>query len=713
MPADRQSDEAGRGPLWSEPGTLLERVAVAVFAVDESDRVCYWGPGAQDLFGYRSQEALSQPGEMLFTGPSDGVAGSWTRLVERGRTQGYWRGRVRARHRDGSDLDAAFRVFPVAGVGGRTVVLALGSRGDELDRVKTNLAFLDVLFQSCPIGLVMFDEDLRYAHVNQTLADMDGLPVEAHLGRHVDEVVIASDNGEYAAMLSAVAEVGRPIVGTLVGVRTKGHPDTDQVWSVSLFPLSRPGGIRFFGVGGVMVDVTDREQALVEASAARQRLALLDRAAARIGTTLDTRITGQEVVDVTVPDFCDGAVVEVMRSPEEGLDFDPDRPLVTRRIAAETILPPPATELVGGLDVVTYPTGSIIHEVLRTGRPTLARVDDDFLNRTVLTEERARLLHDSGLSSLLFAPLIARKTVQGIAVFGRSSSRPGFTEQDRGLAGELASRAALCLDNARLYNQERDIALRLQRALLPNSLANSPYVHIAHRYLPGGRITEVGGDWYDVIGLPAHRVALVVGDVMGHGIPAATAMGRLRITASALARHDPEPSELLAELDQFARESNIELATCLYAVYDPTTGHLRLASAGHPPPLVLRPDHRVDLLDEVLGVPLGIGGCRFRTADAELPEDSVFVLYTDGLIEGRTHDVGKGLDALRSQVHLAPDGLEAAADRILDHMVPGDPADDTVLVLARVHRTPRRADPVARRWSRFRTPHRISHRTSH
>ncbi|MGP3979843.1 SpoIIE family protein phosphatase [Streptomyces sp. KR80] len=716
MPSDRPGDEAGRGPLWSEPGTLLERVAVAVFGVDEGGRICYWGPGAQSLFGYRSDEALSKPGGILFPRPSGGGPGPWTRLFERGRMEGYWRGRLHARHRDGTVFDAGFRVFPVAGVGGRGVVMALASRGDELDRVKNNLAFLDVLFESCPIGLVMFDEDLRFAHVNQTLADMDGLPIEEHLGRHVSEVVIASDGGEYESVLRAVAEVGRPIVGMLVGVRTRGRPDQDQVWSVSLFPLERPRGIRFFGVGGVMVDVTAREQAIVEASAARQRLALLDRAAARIGTTLDVKVTAREVVDAAVPDFCDGAVVELMEWTDEKEPFDPALPLVTRRIAAGTILPPPATELVSGLEVVTYPPGSTIHQVLQAGRPTSALVDEDFVTRTVLTEERARLLIDSGLVSLLLAPLIARGTVQGIAIFGRSAARPVFTEQDLSLAGELASRAALCLDNARLYSRERDIALMLQRALLPSSLASRPYVGIVHRYLPGSRITEVGGDWYDVIDLPAHRVALVVGDVMGHGVPAAAAMGRLRITASALARLDPEPADLLTELDQFARESGIELATCLYVVYDPTAGRTRIASAGHPPPLVLHPDGRVETIGDVLGVPLGIGGCRFRSTDIDLPEDAVLVLYTDGLIEARTHDIQEGLAALRAELHGSPGPLEATADRIIARLLPGEPTDDTVLVLARVRRMPARGmagrilhlRPPAKPWPIRRTGRRWS-----
>ncbi len=684
MPSDRPGDQKPQGPFWSEPGTLLQHVSVAVFGIDDDDLVCYWGPGARDLFGYDSSAVLSQPGAVLFPDASGGASASCARMLERGRTLGYWRGRLAARHRDGTVFDCGFRVFPVSGAQGRSVVMGLASRSEELDRVKTNLAFLDALFETCPIGLVMLDPDLRYVHLNQALADMDGLPIEAHLGRHMDEIMVMSDGGEYERVLRAVAAGGRPVVGMLVGMRTRGRPDRDQVRSVSFFPLSQAVGSRP-GVGGLMVDVTDREQAILEATAGRQRLALLDRAAARIGTTLDVNLTAQELVETVVPGFCDGSVVEVVEWADETELFDPELPLVTRRIASGTILPPPATELVSGAETVTYPPGSVIHEMLRTGRPISAEVKE-FLARTVSDEARARLLAESGLSCILVAPLIARGTVQGIAMFGRSAARPPYTQDDLSLAGELASRAAICLDNARLYSRVQDIALTLQRALLPSALATSPYVHMAHRYVPGSRITEVGGDWYDVINLPDDRVVLVVGDVMGHGVPAAAAMGRLRITTKALARHDREPDDLLAELDACAQDAGIELATCLYIVYDPKTGRARIASAGHPPPLVVHPDGRVETIDDVLGVPLGVGGFPFRTTEIELPENATLALYTDGLIEARGRDIEAGLGRLRTELARDQGSLEATADRILENLLPDPPTDDTVLVLARVHR---------------------------
>ncbi|MEV6317784.1 SpoIIE family protein phosphatase [Streptomyces sp. NPDC051776] len=689
----------GRSPLLSEHGSLLERVPVAVFGVDADDRICYWGPGAESLFGYSARAALGQPSGMLFADASGSGRDEWARMVERGRSERYWRGRLSIRHRDGTVFDGGFRVFRLAGTGGRDTVMTLASESGELERVRNNLAFLDALFESCPIGLVMFDADLRFVHLNQALADMDGMPIQEHLGQHVGDAMIMPDGGEYESMLRAVAEVGRPIVGALVGVRTRGQPDRDQVWSVSLFPLSRPGGTRLFGVGGMLVDVTDREQAIVEASAARQRLALLDRAAARIGTTLDVAVTAREIVQVAVPDFCDAAVVELVEWMNEQEPFDPALPVVTRRIASDTVLSSAASEPLSGRETARYPPGSAIHHVLQTGRPDSAQVDEAFVTSNVPDETSARLLVDSGLSTLVIAPLIARGTVQGIAMFGRPATRPAFTDQDLSLAAELTSRAALCLDNARLYSRERDIALTLQRALMPESLPAGRYVTVAHRYLPGGRVTEVGGDWYDLIQLPGRRVALVVGDVMGHGVRAAADMGGLRFTARALARRDPEPSELLAELDEFAVESGIELATCVYVVFDPAAGRTRIASAGHPPPLIRPPDGEVEILDEVLGVPLGVGGFPFRAMDIDLPEDAVLALYTDGLVESHDLDLDRGLARLRDELRDAPESLERAADRVLTQLVSVDPDDDTVLVLARVRRMPPREQPGwAGRW---------------
>ncbi|GAA1415338.1 SpoIIE family protein phosphatase [Streptomyces thermospinosisporus] len=683
MSVDHKENRSAPERQRSEPGTLLEHVSVAVLGIDDRDRICFWGPGAQDLFGY-DEAALTEPVDLLFDehepgpGPPGTPAGSY--LADQGRTLGYWRGRLPVRHRDGSIFDCGFRAFTITGGDGSTVVMALASRSAELDRVKTNLAFVDALFDACPIGLVQLDQDLRYTHLNQVLADMDGITVEEHIGRRMPDVMAPRDPAALERLLRSVAEHGRSVVGHLVPVR---HAQGERVRSLSLFPLSRATGTRP-GIGGVVIDVTDREAAILEAAESRARLELLDRATARIGTTLDVKVTAGELVEAAVPDFADAAVVELVDCMGEPEIFDPALPLITQRIASGTVLPPPAEELVGGVDTVRYPPGSSIHRMLRTGRPIAVPVDSGFLRSTVLREDRTRVLLESGLTGLLIAPLIARGTVQGLTMFGRSDARPHFTEQDLRLAAELSARAALCLDNARLYTRVQDIALTLQRALLPASLATSPHVEIAHRYVPGSHASLVGGDWYDAISVRGGRVALVVGDVMGHGVPAAAAMGRLRITARTLARSGPDPSALLAELDISAQEAGIDLATCLYIDYDPGTGRARIASAGHPPLLVRSPDGRVDTVCDTPGVPLGVGGHPFHTTEITLPDGAVLALYTDGLVETRDRGIDEGVAAAAAVLGSATDGLEETADRLLFQLLHGPPGDDTVLLLARV-----------------------------
>ncbi|MFF4341007.1 SpoIIE family protein phosphatase [Kitasatospora sp. NPDC001540] len=241
------------------------------------------------------------------------------------------------------------------------------------------------------------------------------------------------------------------------------------------------------------------------------------------------------------------------------------------------------------------------------------------------------------------------------------------------------------------------LAVTLQRSLLPRDLPEHEAVEAAHRYLPAH--AGVGGDWYDVIPLSGARVALVVGDVVGHGLHAAATMGRLRTAVRNFAMLDLPPDELLTHLDAVVaqideeetaggREGAIIGATCLYAIYDPVSRRCQLARAGHLPLVLVRPDGTVDIPDTPAGPPLGLRGLPFTTVELDIPEGSQLVLYTDGLVESRTEDIDVGLDRLRAALAHPGRTPEQTCRAVLEAMLPTDSADDVALLVARTRAVP-------------------------
>jgi anti-sigma regulatory factor (Ser/Thr protein kinase) len=295
----------------------------------------------------------------------------------------------------------------------------------------------------------------------------------------------------------------------------------------------------------------------------------------------------------------------------------------------------------------------------------------------------------------MVVPIHARGAVLGMAMFMRTADSLPFEEDDLLLAEELVSWAALSLDNARQYARERAAALALQRHLLPHRATGGSAADVAWRYLPADSHHGVGGDWFDVIPLSGARVALVVGDIVGHGINAAATMGRLRTAVEALADMDMPPDELLAHLDDLvvrladkdaAPEEPVTAtmaATCLYAVYDPTTRCCTMARAGHPPPAIIDPHGHVTFPDLPSGAPLGLGLVPFESVTLRLPEGSVLALYTDGLIEDRDQDIDIGMGRLAAALARPGLPLEGLCSSAVDTLPAKAPSDDVTLLLAR------------------------------
>lgn len=343
----------------------------------------------------------------------------------------------------------------------------------------------------------------------------------------------------------------------------------------------------------------------------------------------------------------------------------------------------------GATEYVEVLSGGPLAEVLRGVRPVFA---DAPAARDALPE---LLGTDPGVPSghrAILAPLRGRRRVIGAAVFLRRPERPAFEPDDLLIAAQLATHTALGVDKAVLYGREAYIADELQRTMLPDELPQPTGCHLASRYLPAAETARVGGDWYDAIPLPGSRVALVVGDVMGHSMTSAAIMGQLRTTAQTLAGLDLPPQEVLHHLDEQAqRLGSDRMATCLYAVYDPVAHRIVIANAGHPPPVLLHRDGRAEVLRIPAGAPIGVGGVDFEAVELDAPAGATLLLYTDGLVESRQRDVWTGIEHLREKLTATarltrPDAsapLEPLCDEVLDILGPGDRDDDIALLAAR------------------------------
>jgi serine phosphatase RsbU (regulator of sigma subunit)/anti-sigma regulatory factor (Ser/Thr protein kinase) len=548
---------------------------------------------------------------------------------------------------------------------------------------------------------------MRHLRVNAAMCRMLGLDAEAAiLGRRLTDLTDSPQAESCVDCGRMVARTGEPAVWRgMSGPASHCNQIDPHVWQATLSPVKDPAD-RVIGVLMVALDMTQQH-------VARQRLALVNEAASRIGSTLDITRTAQELVEVTVPRFADFATVDLLDAVIRG-----DEPVAgpvagdvrLRRMACGSVLPGIPESMVQPGQVTAYAQDSPTAGCLATGRPVRVREAAAMIARWRAEDpDRAARMSQHGVHSILAVPVLARGAVLGIATFIRHQRAEPFEDDDLMLAQEIVARAAVCIDNARRYTREHATALALQRSLLQRRQPEQAAVEVATRYLPAQSGVAVGGDWFDVIRLSGSRIALVVGDVVGHGIHAAATMGRLRTAVRTLADIDPEPDELLTRLDDVVTRLAAEegllpsggaagmpagraadlSATCLYAVYDPVSRRCTLARAGHPLPALVTPDGRVTFLDMPAGPPLGLGGLPFEQAEVELAEGSLLVLYTDGLIESRQRDIGAGLDAMRevlTQLHAGQDaapGLEDVCDQLVEELLPAGAGDDAALLVAR------------------------------
>ncbi|MFE0640720.1 SpoIIE family protein phosphatase [Streptomyces sp. NPDC058877] len=706
--------------MWqsSPPGSIYDYIRVASFSIGPDGLVEQWSRRAVDLFGVPAEEAVGKDPVEVFM-PAD--------LRERGHRRvkeildgKEWTGLVpfRLPGEERSHGIAEMYVMPSETPTGERAALCIVVDVRALRRIETDLAASQAIFGQSPFGFLLFGTDLTVKRANRRFATVFGGHAEDHRGRTVHDYLNRAEADRMTAALQRVLETGESvtdfqIIGSAPGARDRRH------WSVNLYRVHSGSG-RPIGVAGLGIDVTRRHNAAREAASARRNLALLNEAGARIGNSLDLEATARELLDVAVPGFCDLASVDLYQGLLTGDEAPPGRwgsshdvgygagSAELRRVAFASAVSdtPLRTDGGHGSDgscspvpievgaVHRYPFNSPCAGALRTGRVhAVAGSDGDLVQST------------------LVVPMVAQDTVVGLVRFSRAKASEPFGERDRALAVELAARAAVCIDNARLYRREHERALILQRSLLPPGDPEAAGLDIACRYLPGTDATEVGGDWFDVIELPGHRTALVVGDVMGRGLRAAVAMGELRTAVRTLAQLDLEPAEVLSHLDEIARGlgapigtqqsrahknrgpelSEVYLATCVYAVYDPVTRRCTFANAGHLPPVLVEPGEEALLLDVPPGMPLGVGGEPFEEVEVELPEGALLALYTDGLVESRDHPLDEGLQAFRRALTDPARPLEDVCDRVLNSLNTGHGEDDIALLMARIQGLPAEA----------------------
>ncbi|MFF7653136.1 SpoIIE family protein phosphatase [Streptomyces sp. NPDC007983] len=593
-------------------------------------------------------------------------------------------------------VSVGVRIESVNNAVDRELPLLLGSGGGALALATAGTALASRRLRRQTHGLGPAEMTRMYAHHDAVLHSVrEGVLIMADDGR----LLLVNDEARRLLQLASDTE-GRQVTELgleppLTRLLAAGQPVTDEVHAagkrllaVNIRPTDRAGGPA--GSVATLRDTTELRALSGRAEAASERLRLLYDAGVRIGSTLELTGTAEELVAVAVPRFADIATVELLEPVLRG-----EEPAAPHGVLHRTAVggAPPEHPLFRSGERAVHPPSSPQRQTLESGQAVLrADLSDTSAWPTGYEAEAGRLL-DQGIRSLISVPLRFRGVTLGVATFCRTRPSGPFDDEDLVIAGELAARTAVCVDNARRYTREHTMVTTLQRNLLPGALPDQDAVEVASRYLPAR--AGVGGDWFDVLPLPGARVALVVGDVAGQGLHAAATMGRLRTAVQNFSALDLPPDEVLALLDELVARLDLERetdadsaritgATCLYAIYDPVSGRCSVARAGHPGPVLACPDGTVHTPEVPVSPPLGLGGEPFEAADLSVPEGSRLILYTNGLVASHDRDHDTGLDLLCRTLAAAPE-LDPAAtcQELFATVLPSRPTDDTALLVAR------------------------------
>ncbi|MDQ4088962.1 MAG: PAS domain-containing SpoIIE family protein phosphatase/ATP-binding protein [Actinomycetota bacterium] len=663
---------------------LLDALPMAVVLVDPTGVISGWNSAAETLYGHLGSDAVGEPFvDVLFDDDDRAAASALVNAAGRGIP---WEGDFRVRRSDGALLVSSFRLAPVGA--------ALGSAWLATDGIDQGLAeqersvllsaeraarataeealgLLEAILTSAPVGIAVFDLDLRYARVNDAYAALSGVPAEEHIGGQLGDVVPLQAG--VAADLRRVVTTGRTILGRNVALVADeaGEP---RSFNVSYFPVRSAAGA-LVGAGLTLVEVTEAKRAEAEraallrrAEAAHLRLSILATASTVLTTTMELDELLARLTRVLTPMAADWCVIELV-----GRDGAIEHVAVSHRArdAAQDL----AARL--GATRIALDDDGPVAAVFRSGQARLAGPE-----AVPELEGREPPLHSS-----VVVPIESRGRMLGVLVLATEGDRQ-LDDDDLDLAVEIAHRAALAVGNARAFQQEHEIAESLQRALLPTTMPAVPGLELAVRYVAATDGASVGGDWYDVLTFDDGTTGIVVGDVIGHDIAASTSMGQLRSAIRIYAWEEhARPAAALARVDRLFDKLDLAYATCMFGVLDRTTSTFRWSNAGHPPPLLLR-HGKATFLVEGNGVLLGVtGGAGMEEATTGLQEGDVLVLYTDGLVERRDEPLQAGLARLAAAAERSnASDPEVLCEALLEALVP--PAttrdDDLAILVARV-----------------------------
>ncbi|MDT0320206.1 ATP-binding SpoIIE family protein phosphatase [Streptomyces millisiae] len=689
-------------PQHEEPRTtaaVTGRIPLAVVVVDGAGEISHWSTGARRLFGIERDEAVGRRAAEVM--PISAVMSAEGDPADEAGPEAGGMG----------PLDPEEQVEFIFGTDTVAFAQPLAGRFWTQDPVLAETR--DVLWWAYPLNgpgaarvLVLAADGAAAQPGEPTPEDRVSPGFAPHtrfeeadeLAKRLPEIMPSMSPQEAGHIAGQVIRQGYPVLEFSRHARVPVTAD----WGVPQRVVRREGLERAVRAARAVHD--ERRAAAAEAelaseleyAAVRERLEFLNEVSGRIGSSLDLARTIQEVSQAVVPRFTDVAGTYLREQVVAGEGFPdgpPDTSTMWHRVAVEHNDEPGRwDDVVPVGESMPFPANTPFFQCMTTGEPVLVpRISEQMGDMIAAQFEKRDIRPLINHRSMLVVPLKARQVVLGFMILLRHRERPEFNDMDRVTGAELAARAGLVLDNARMYTYQENVADTLQDSMLPRIEPRMAGCDTATRYLPGTRLGRVGGDWFDTIRLPGCRTALVVGDVMGHGLNSAAMMGQLRTAVQTMAALDTDPAQLLRSLDDLAqRLGDHYLATCLYAVYDPVRSELRIANAGHIPPVLVRAaDGSSELLDLPTGAPIGVGQVAFTTVTVPVSPGDRLVMCTDGLVEVRGQDIGAGLAALcESAAHPAA-SMDAACDTIIRALAastaPDDRKDDVALLMARLN----------------------------